>query len=208
MSMSSTPIVLSAAQLSRRPRAWAATALAFAVLLTLSGCGIVVGAGAAGGVMAMEERGIEGAARDSKIAASITQTWWEKDTRYVTKFGVEVYDGRALITGAVDEPAMHAEAIRLAWTAQGVKDVIDEVQDTTQGVNPALDTLITTQLRSKLTFDREIFAINYEIETVGAIIYLIGIAQNQAELDRVLAHARDLPYVKRVVSHVRVKAAP
>jgi osmotically-inducible protein OsmY len=184
-----------------------AAAFAGAVLLGLSGCGILVGAGAATGIAAMEERGIEGAARDTKIAAAVTQAWWEKDTRYVTKFGVEVYEARALITGAVDDPQMHADAIRLVWTVDGVKDVIDEVQDSTSDVNPALDTLITTQLRSKLTFDREVFAINYEIETVGAVIYLIGIAQNQAELDRVLSHARDLPRVKRVISHVRVKGA-
>ena len=44
--------------------------------------------------------------------------------------------------------------------------------------------------------------------TAIAIISLIGIAQDQAELDRVLAHARTIDYVKKIVNHVRVKTRP
>ena len=40
---------------------------------------------------------------------------------------------------------------------------------------------------------------------VNGIVYLIGIAQNQKELDRVIAHARDINYVRNIISHVRVK---
>ena len=43
------------------------------------------------------------------------------------------------------------------------------------------------------------------METVNGIVYLIGIAQNQKELDRVLAHAREINYVRNIISHVRVK---
>ena len=69
----------------------------------------------------------------------------------------------------------------------------------------ANDTWITTKLKTKMTFDKDILAINYSIETVGAVIYLIGIAQDKAELQRVLNHARSIDYVKRVVNHVRIK---
>ena len=34
----------------------------------------------------------------------------------------------------------------------------------------------------------------------------MGIAQDEAELNRVIAHARDLSHVRDVVSHVRLKA--
>ena len=37
------------------------------------------------------------------------------------------------------------------------------------------------------------------------IVYLIGIAQDQRELDRVIAHSRTITYVRQVISHVRVK---
>ena len=57
-----------------------------------------------------------------------------------------------------------------------------------------------------MTFDENIMAINYSIETVNSIIYLIGIAADQAELDRVIAIARDIERVRRVISHVRIKS--
>ena len=72
----------------------------------------------------------------------------------------------------------------------------------------AQDAWITTQLKSKLTFDREIMAINYVLETVRGTVYLIGIAQNQAELDRVIAHIGAVKHVTNVISHVRLKKKP
>jgi osmotically-inducible protein OsmY len=39
------------------------------------------------------------------------------------------------------------------------------------------------------------------------VVYLIGIAQSKKEIDKVIAHARSLSYVKRVISHVRIKKA-
>ena len=96
----------------------------------------------------------------------------------------------------------------MAWKTEGVKDVINEIQTGTSSLRDlAKDAWITTQLHSKITLDKNILAINYSIETVNGIVYLIGIAQNQQELGRVIAHARNLSYVRRIISHVRVKKA-
>ena len=179
--------------------------LLLASLLALGGCGVVVGAGAAVGVTAMEERGLEGASRDTKIEAQIISAWFDKDKNMVVKAGVEVYEGRVLLTGAVDDANLRADLVRLAWTVPDVKEVINEIQNSSRQTNLARDTWITTQIKAKITFDREVLAINYKIETVGGIVYFIGIAQNQAELDRVIGHARGITYVKNVISHVRVK---
>ena len=60
-------------------------------------------------------------------------------------------------------------------------------------------------MKTKITFDKKILAINFSIETVNGIVYLIGIAQDQDELDRILAHGRGIDYVRWIISHVRVK---
>jgi hypothetical protein len=39
-------------------------------------------------------------------------------------------------------------------------------------------------------------------------VYLMGIARTPAELQRVIDHVRDVPYVRAVVSHVRVRTDP
>ena len=113
------------------------------------------------------------------------------------------------MTGAVLTEQVRADAVRLAWSVKGVKDVLNEIQISSSGiVDTARDTWITTQLTWKITFDENVHAINYIVETVNGTVYLIGIAKNRTELDRVLAYARDLTYVKKVISHVRLKAGP
>lgn len=179
--------------------------------LATSGCaGMIVGAAATAGVAAYSERGIEGTARDTATSTKIRAKMVEADAnnKFFVDVGIEVYEGRALLTGRVPTEERRAEAVRLTWSVESVKDVINEIQVSENPLaDVANDTWITTQLTSKLTFDKDVLAINYSIETVGGVIYLIGIAQSQAELDRVVNHARSIKYVKEVVSHVRVKAA-
>ena len=181
-----------------------------AAALMLGGCaGVVVGAGATTGVGALQERGLEVAARDTRLEAEVIGQWLTHNDKLVIKVSVEVYEGRALLTGAVDGDAMRADAVRLTWKVPHIKDVLNEIQIVAKSslTDLARDTWITTQLRVKLTFDEEVLAINYAVETVNGVVYMIGIAQNQTELDRVVGHARDIEYVRNVISHVRVKGA-
>ena len=99
------------------------------------------------------------------------------------------------------------DAVRLAWQVEGVKAVINEVsiEDDSGILDLARDKWVTAQLRLKITFDSKVKAINYAIDTVNGTVYLMGIAQNQDELARVRNHARALDYVRRVISHVRIK---
>lgn len=190
-----------------------AAALSVAVLLgaSLQGCvGAVIGAGATAGTAAMEERGISGAADDTALRLRINALLSNKDERLWRKVGMQVYMGRVLLTGTVETEAMRAEAVRLAWTAEGVKEVINEMQlaDSSGASGFARDTWISTQLKSALLFDKKISSINYSIESVGGTVYLIGLAQDRVELDRVMNHARGLSYVKKVVNYVQIKRPP
>lgn len=185
----------------------------FAGLLTLlivpllNSCGVVAGVGAATGIAAYQERGIEGAVNDLKIQIRILDKWLDKDNDMVTKISLEVYQARVLLTGYSKDEKMRAEAVRLTWQAEGVKEVLNEIQLETDKKETSLarDSWITTQLKSKLTFDQKVYAVNYFLETVNGIVYLLGVAQNKEELNIVKAHARGLSYVRRVISHVRMR---
>jgi hypothetical protein len=72
-------------------------------------------------------------------------------------------------------------------------------------MDDARDTWVTTRLRSALTFDPAIKSLNYTIETVNGVVYLIGSARGQGELDRVTNHARNLPNVRKVVTYVDIR---
>jgi osmotically-inducible protein OsmY len=177
----------------------------------VSGCvGVAVTGGATAATSASQERGIRGAIDDTVIRARINDLWLQKSSEIFQNVSLQVTEGRVLLTGKVKDPETRLEAVRLAWQAEGVAEVINEVQVTSEGgiASYARDTTISTELKSRLLFDKQISSINYSIETVGQVIYLMGIAQDQAELDRVVNHARNISYVKRVVSHVKLKDDP
>ncbi len=67
--------------------------------------------------------------------------------------------------------------------------------------------MIAAELRARLLADGAIASINYSIETVNGSVYLIGVAQDPAELDRALTHARNIAYVRRVLNYMRLKTA-
>lgn len=196
-----------------RLRARRATRLAIVMLVALgattnlSGCAsLLIGGAATAGVAAFEERGIKGVAADTATSTRIRAKMLERDDNMFLDVGIEVYEGRVMLTGRVPTEDMRAEAVRLAWSVADVKDVYNEIHVSESPLSDmANDGWITTQLKSKMTVDSKILAINFSIETVGGVIYLIGIAQDQAEVDQIMNHARSIKYVKQVVSHIRIK---
>ena len=171
--------------------------------------GVVVGAGAGAGVAAAQERGFKGAMDDTEIRLNINDLWFKESVSLYSKINLQVQEGRVLLTGNVPDPETRLNAVRLAWQAKGVREVINEIEvnDKSSLTDSAQDTWIATQLKAKLLVDSEIISINYSIETVNQVVYLMGVAQNQAELDRVIAHAKNIAYVRRVVNYVRIKDA-
>ena len=180
------------------------------IMLVLAACdpfSLAVSAGAKTGVAAYQERGIKGIVRDTTIEARVFKLWIETDKSMAAHMSIEVYESHVLLTGIAKTEEERAVAVGLAWKASGVEDVMNEVVvgKTSSFGEIARDTAITAELKSRLTFNGEILAVNYAIETVRGTVFLLGIAQNQAELDRVIDQARNISYVKRVVSYVRVK---
>lgn len=185
--------------------------LALAALAVLeAGCtpvDLAIGGVAATGVAAAQERGLTGTTRDTALSAAIQELWFRTNFDMFSKLSSTVNEQRALLTGKVQDPEMRVEAVKLAWQVQGINEVINEIEvtDTSSLVDSARDYWITTQLRARITFDKDVKSINYSIDTVNGVVFLMGIARDQAEHDRVTNHARNLAYVRRVVSYVRIR---
>ncbi len=195
---------------SRQPAGFVLCA-ALSLTLGLSGCGpsVVIGAGAAAGNAALQERGFVKTVGDNTTEAKISANLANHSARLFIDVSVEVYEGRALMTGAVDKTEDRIEAVRIAWNVGGVREVINEIQvrDESDLLDAARDKLITANLGTTITLDKRIKGVNYSIDTVNGTVYLMGIAQDRNELDRVRNHARQIRYVRRIVSHVRIKDA-
>lgn len=180
--------------------------------LPLLGCNSIAvgtGAGAAVASAAAEERGISGVVADLTISTTIGKLWLEHDADLIAQLDATVKEGRVLLTGIVPTQKKRVDAVRLVWRARGVKSVINEIEVSNAGgiATYARDSWITTQLVSRLSLDLHIKNINYSIETVNSTVYVMGIAQNEAERERVANHARQVGYVRRVVNHARLKSA-
>jgi osmotically-inducible protein OsmY len=177
--------------------------------LALAGCspaGMAIGAASTVGIAAVQERGFTGTLSDTSIKAAISEAYFKSSEAIFLAVTVRVHEGRVLLVGGLADQALHDRAVQLAWAQAGVKQVIDELQKREGGVGDyTRDTWITTQVNAKIAFDEDVLGVNYAIDTVGGVVYLMGIAQDQRELDRVIDHANDVRYVKRVISHVVLK---
>ena len=176
-------------------------------LFTLSGCtGILAGGAAAVGVASVKEGGLRSSAKDLRIQAEINDYWLRQDIDIFTKLDLTVNQGRVLITGIVQNPEHRVDAVRLAWQAQGVKQVINEIKvANSTGVTGFLnDAWISARIRSGLTIDKDVQNLNYTIDTVDSVVYLMGAAQSREELNRVVERARTTNGVNRVVSYVKI----
>ncbi|MDG7056087.1 MAG: BON domain-containing protein [Wolbachia endosymbiont of Meromenopon meropis] len=122
---------------------------------------------------------------------------------------VKISEGRVLLIGNVDSYEKQVKAEKIAWQQKEAKEVINEIKvipiKTASIFDAAMDSMITAEIRTRLLGKRNIKSINYSVNTLDRIVYLIGIAQNKAELQAVIAITKKVKGVKQVVSYVRYK---
>lgn len=171
---------------------------------------MVIGAGATAGVAVAQERSVGDAIDDTTIELKISEALLKDSEKLFRKVDVEVLEGRVLLTGSVTVADDRVKTARIAWKVDGVREVLNELQVTNRGsiVDYLKDAKITTQLRLQLLRDREISDINFTVETVNGVVYLLGLAQSQEELDKLTNHARNIQGVVKVINHVRLKTDP
>lgn len=176
--------------------------------LSLSACApAIIGGAAAVGTSIVQEKGVSGNITDSQIATKIKVALYQEDPDLYHHVNVTVQNKEVLLTGNVDTNEMHLQAVKISWDTKDVKRVIDNMtvaKEASFGLY-AQDTWLTTQIKTQLLFEENIQSVNYSIKTVEGIVYLMGIAQNQAELDEVTNVIRHIEGIKKVISYVRLR---
>lgn len=179
--------------------------------LSVSGCAaLFLGAAATTGIVAAQERTVGEAVDDATIRAELNARLLDTDADSYQHISTESVEGRVLLTGVLTNPNQKNQVINIARSIQGVREVIDEIRiaEKVGFIDTANDVWITSQLRARLVADKNIMSINYTIETMDKIVYLIGVAQNERELTRVVNYARRTKGVQQVVSHVLTRNDP
>lgn len=181
-------------------------ALAAAALVNLAGCAAVPVAvgGAVVGASVEEERTTRAALDDLETETTINNNLANHSGELFRRVGVDVVEGRVLLSGAVSKREHAIKAQELAFAAPGTREVINALTiDGDPGVQRySQDLWITTQLRTRMIGDPDVASVNYNIETHRGVVHLIGLARSDEELARVAGIAASIPGVTQVVSHV------
>ena len=181
--------------------------VAFSILL-ISGCTTAFVTGASKAVLIeKEERSFNNFVEDTIILAQLKNSYFSNNEKIFFNVNVEVLEGKVLLTGSVEQIDERIEATKLAWGIEGVNEVINEIQINNDDsiLDYADDLVIKTKIKAKLLLNADIFNLNYSVEVVNGVVYLIGIAQNKEELDRVINISENTYGTKNVISYVRLK---
>ena len=180
----------------------------FIVITTSSSCtkvGTAIGAGARAGLAIAEERSIRTVISDTALKLAVNKGLVESSFENLFwTVKTTVFEGRVLLTGGVETEQLRDQASEIVWAVDGVREVLNELQVVRDKsvADSVRDKMIVVSLHSKIVGDKKITGINYKIVTYNRTIYLIGVAQTQGELDRIVTYARSIRYVRRLVNYV------
>lgn len=177
-----------------------------AMLPALSGCATaIVGAAGATAVTATQERSFGEALDDAAVSNEIKSKLIANGG--LSEVDVEVAAGVVLLSGRVWTPELRLKAESLAWSVRRADDVANEIRVEAPGgfFANASDELISTRVRARLLGSSSVQANNFNVETYGGTVYLLGVARSAQELEQAAEEASKVGGVSQVVSYVRLR---
>ncbi len=162
------------------------------------------------GTTIAEERSAGDRMDDTVIMMKIKEAFLQKDfNEMLGRISVISHEGRVLLTGSVTDQKYADEAVKMAWEIRGVKEVLNELETSQKDLKDyTKDSFIANTIRSKLLLEKDLRSVNYSVDVNNSVAFLIGVAQNQNELDRALKIASSVKGVRKVVNYVILKDDP
>ena len=182
----------------------------FLILIYLSGCtSALIGGVATVGLATMQERSIKDSAIDLKLEFQLQKKLFEasKDKLFAT-VDVIIIEQRIMLIGNVESQEVRDLATKISWeVSPKIKAVLNEltIGGKSTLVSEAKDVRISLTLSGLLISDANISDINFSHSVSRQVIFLIGIAKNDDELNQVIHHARTVKGVRKVISHILLK---
>jgi len=182
----------------------------FLILIYLSGCaGALIGGVATVGLATVQERSLKDSAIDFKLELQLQKKLFEanKDKLFAT-VDVIIIEQRIMLIGNVESQEVRDLATKISWeVSPKIKAVLNEltIGGKSTLVSEAKDVRISLSLSGLLIGDVDISDINFSHSVSKQVIFLIGIAKNDDELNQVIYHARTIKGVRKVISHIILK---
>ena len=137
---------------------------------------------------------------DSIMQKSLLIRIAKTDKKYILDVSSKVVDGHIFLTGVVEKVDEKILMTKLAWKIEGARSVKNniEVKDKFSLKNYSQDVLISSQMKVALLANKKISMSNYQVNTVNQVIFIFGIAANEAERREVMNEASLIKDVKSV----------
>ena len=158
-------------------------------------------------VVAEGERSLGTVIDDATIKVNVAANFLNAGNNLFVNINTSVLEGRVLLTGLVDNQEIRIEAVRLAWEAEGVKEIINEIEigDRSNLKDYASDLWINTQARGIAAKIMGLKAVTFNFETIQGKIYIAGITTRPDLLDALILALKDVKGVNEIVNYVIVK---
>ena len=182
------------------------------LITCLSGCAsTLLGGAAVVGLASVQERSIKDAAIDMKLGLQLQKKLFtlSKDKLFGS-VDVIIIEQRVMMIGNVESQKLRDLATQAAWEiSPKIKDVLNEITigEKSTIISEAKDARISLSLSGLLIGDSNISDINFNHSVSEQVIFLIGIAQDDEELNKVINHARTVKGVKKVINHIILKSS-
>ena len=182
------------------------------LITCLSGCAsTLLGGAAVVGLASVQERSIKDAAIDMKLGLQLQKKLFTlSKEKLFGSVDVIIIEQRVMMIGNVESQKLRDLAAQAAWEiSPKIKDVLNEITigEKSTIISEAKDARISLSLSGLLIGDSDISDINFNHSVSEQVIFLIGIAQDDEELNKVINHARTVKGVKKVINHIILKSS-
>jgi osmotically-inducible protein OsmY len=146
---------------------------------------------------------------DDSIRSDILSALVEQEVGTLKNVTVDVYEQTVLLVGTVTQETLREKAAMVASSAQGVEQVINEIQvvEDSSPRDKAEDLSIENRLKAALRDSSAVNSFNLRWHSVNGTVYLFGRATSDGEADAATGIARTVPGVRDIVDHIAVRAA-
>jgi osmotically-inducible protein OsmY len=176
--------------------------------LALAGCAPTLASLAVeGAYTASEERTTDEVIHDNGIKLELNRLLIKEGLRLFKDVGTVVYRGHVYLLGDVENAQDKVRAGKIGRQPAHVRAVTNDIQVTDEGGIVALvdDIYIEKVIQADYLFDSDIDSSNFRVRSVNGVVYLIGLAESQAELDKAVAIVDARDDVRRIVNYVKVQ---
>ena len=223
--MQTRPAILSAPLASNTFRAIVMASMIGAMSWGLSGCADPILTTTV--QAAFEDRKTGNQITDTKTHALFLKRLAEVDKKLLLDVSTDVWEGRFMLTGTVDNAALKSKIADIARVDKTLKKLHNEIQvvstgerdqrrtqseakdsSTKSAVGQAVnDFWIEAKIKGQLVSTRGLTSVNYRWRSVRNHVFMIGRARSAHELNSVLSIVRATGGVKSVKHFIEIKLA-